>query len=251
MMLPPTANSIMAAIQTQSDSSSASPALRAAASAHRSWFVASVLWVLFAGLVAAFLSWLSWKAGNREQQVAASEANERVTKLGIELGNTNTKLEEERQKTDKQREKAAVAEKSLLELQSLLKEQRTIDRNKGDKILNLGAKGSVKITFVSIGTETSNLAHQLSGILVEHGWTITAIEPALFAGGGPGSGIVITIHGDVKNPTVVTNWGDIPEPAKTLHRLLAEAIIGNPAVETRVMEAQPEELIWVVIGLKY
>src|SRR6476660_2989227 len=45
----------------------------------------------------------------------------------------------------KQREKTALAEKATLELQRLIKEPRTIDRERGKAILEQGPKGTVKI----------------------------------------------------------------------------------------------------------
>lgn len=194
------------------------------------------LWSQIAVVVFGLAALITGKLVNDRE----TEKNERQATALLTL---STKLEE-------QREKTALAERATLELGRLIKEPRTIDRKRGDEILDWGKKGSVDISYVAIGDEPSNLAKQLAEILFAHGWTIVAVNSAVVAG-GPRPGLVIHAHGDEKGTTVVTKWEDAPEPAKTLHRLLTEALTGNPMVETRVTADQPEGALRVLIALKY
>jgi hypothetical protein len=148
-----------------------------------------------------------------------------------------------------QREKTALAEKATLELERLIKEPRTIDRKRGEDILDWGEKGSVSIFFSMLGDEPGNLAKQLAEILDAHGWKIQEVTPAIVPAERPG--IIIRLYGDTKETIVVTNWTDAPEPAKTLHRLLVEALIGNPMVETRASSDRPKGRLEVTIGGKF
>jgi hypothetical protein len=148
-----------------------------------------------------------------------------------------------------QREKTALAEKATLELEGLIKEPRRIDRKHADEILDWGEKGPVSIFFSMIGDEPGNLAKQLAEILDTHGWKIQEVTPAIVPAERPG--IVIRLYGDTKETIVVTNWTDAPEPAKTLHRLLVEALIGNPMVETRASSDRPKHRLEVTIGGKF
>jgi hypothetical protein len=147
----------------------------------------------------------------------------------------------------KQREKTAVAEKSLLELQQLVKEPRTVDQKRADEILDWGEKGSVTISFNMLGDEPVNLAKQLAEVLHAHGWRILKVEQALIP---TKKGIVIYQHGDAEE-TVITNWSDAPEPAKTLHRLSAEAVVGNSAVETHIRSVMPKDSVELQVAAKY
>src|SRR5439155_13863798 len=149
----------------------------------------------------------------------------------------------------KQREKTAIAEKATLELERLIKEPRTLDRKHGDQILDRGEKGSVGIFFSMLGDEPRNLAGQLAEILNAHGWQIQEVTPAIVPGERPG--IVIRVYGDTKETIVATNWSHAPEPAKTLHRLLVEALAGNQMVETRVSSDRKKDTVEVTIGGKY
>jgi|GEM_PF-6855135 len=170
-----------------------------------------------------------------------------MTKLGIELGNTNTKLEEQRQKTDEQREKAAAAEKSLLELQQLIKEPRTIDRQTADKILVAGSKGSVDIGFVTNTDEPAKLGAALRDLLASNGWAIAYFHA--FGGSPVTPGIKIFISGSVYGEVVPPD--KIPEPAKTLYECLRASVKDNPSLEVLTTTGIPNELIRVRICPKY
>ena len=149
---------------------------------------------------------------------------------------------------EQQREKTAVAEKATLELQRLIKEPRAIDRKHGDEILDWGEKGSVSIFFSMIGDEPVSLAKQLAEIVDAHGWKIQEVTSAIVPSE---KGIVIRQYSDTKETVVATRWADAPEPAKTLHRLLVEAVVGNPMVETRVSSDRAKDKVEVTIAGKY
>jgi len=188
-----------------------------------------------ASLILLFLTVVSGAAA----LLAGKALNARQSKQLLEL---QTSLE-------KQREKTALAEKAALELQRLIKEPRTIDRKHADEILDWGEKGSVGIFFSMLGDEPRSLAGQLAEILDAHGWQIKEVTPAIVPGEKPG--IVIRMYGDTKEPIVATKWTDAPEPAKTLHRLLVEALAGNQMVETRVSSDRQKDRLEVTIGGKY
>jgi len=185
-------------------------------------WVSQLLLVVFAGLAL----------------VSGTIVNRRQSKQLIEL---STKPEEKREKT-------ALAEKTTLELGRLIKEPRTIDRKKADEILDWGEKGTVSIFFSMIGDEPVNLARQLATILDAHGWQIKEVTSALVPSE---KGIVIRLYGDTKEIVVATHWAGAPEPAKTLHRLLVEAVAGNPMVETRVSSDRAKDKVEVTIAGKY
>jgi hypothetical protein len=100
-----------------------------------------------------------------------------------------------------------------------------------------------------IGDEPSKLAEKLADILNSHGWQILSVQSVI-----PGTrrtGILIMGHGDSKASFVGKDWSAAPEPAKTLHRLLVEAVVGNHMVETRISPDQPKDKLGVTIAAKY
>jgi hypothetical protein len=123
----------------------------------------------------------------------------------------------------------AEAEKSLLELQQLIREPRKIDEKRANEILDWSSVGSVEIIFLSAGNEPGKLAHSLANILSAHGWTILGVNAALIAEGLP-PGIEFRINGaDISDKR--DEW---PQSAQRLYRLLTEAVTGNSHVETIV-----------------
>jgi hypothetical protein len=147
------------------------------------------------------------------------------------------------------RTKQAEAEKSLLELQQLVREPRAIDEQRANEILDWGEKGSVDIFFSMIGDEPSKLAEKLAGVLFSHGWQILTVQSVI-----PGTrrtGILITGYGDPTATFLGKDWAEVPEPAKTLHRLLVEAVVGNEMVETRISPDKPKDKLGVTIAAKY
>jgi hypothetical protein len=233
-MLSPAARIMNATMLTQSSSSSPS-VVELAARTHKTWFIVYVVWIVVAALASAALTFMLWRSGNRQQDAVIEETKTEQKRLDIDLANA--------------KKAQAVAEKSLLELQRLIKEPRTIDRKRADEILDWGQKGSVSIFFSMLGDEPGNLARQLAEILYTHGWQIQEVTPAIVPAERPG--VVIRVYGDTKGIIVATNWTDAPEPAKTLHRLLAEALVGNPMVETRVSSDRAKDRLEVTIGGKY
>jgi hypothetical protein len=76
-----------------------------------------------------------------------------------------------------------------------------------------------------IGDEPSKFAEKLGQTLDSHGWRILSAQPVI-----PGTrkiGILITGYADSTATFIGRDWSGVPEPAKTLHRLLVEAVVGN------------------------
>ncbi len=82
-----------------------------------------------------------------------------------------------------------------------------------------------------------------------HGWRILSVQHAIPV--ALRTGILITAYGESKAAFVGMGWAEAPEPAKTLHRLLVEAVAGNPVVETRISPDQPKDKLAVTIAAKY
>lgn len=72
--LSPIANTIIAMATTQSNPSPVELADRA----HRNLFVIQLIFLLLAALVAAILTWLVWRAGNRYQDAVKADADVRI-----------------------------------------------------------------------------------------------------------------------------------------------------------------------------
>jgi hypothetical protein len=160
---------------------------------------------------------------------------EKIRNLDIDVANARTKQ--------------AGAEKSLLELQQLVREPRAIDEQRANEILDWGEKGSVDIFFSMIGDEPSKFAEKLAQVLLSHGWQILSAQPVI--PGIRGTGILITAYGDSTASFLGKDWPEAPEPAKTLHRLLVEAVAGNETVETRISPDKPKDKLGVTIAAKY
>ena len=61
----------------------------------------------------------------------------------------------------------------------------------------------------------------------------------------------IQAHGNFTATFVGKDWSAAPDPAKTLHRLLVEAVKGNPIVETQITPGQQSDNVAVTIAAKY
>ena len=82
-----------------------------------------------------------------------------------------------------------------------------------------------------------------------HGWHVLALDPAIPV--VRKTGILIRVHGDSSISVLGTDWPKIPEPAKTLHKLLVEALTLNPIVETQISPDGPKDKLEVTIAGKY
>jgi hypothetical protein len=141
-------------------------------------------------------------------RIVNDRQTEKIRNLDIDVANARTKQAE--------------AERSLLDLQRLIREPRTIDEQRANEILDWGEKGAVKIWYSMIGDEPSHLAKRLAKTLSSHGWQILSVEPVI-----PGvrkTGILIQAHGDSTASFIGKDWPEAPEPAKTLQRLLVEPL---------------------------
>src|SRR5438876_9101730 len=103
--------------------------------------------------------------------VSGTVVNKRQARQLIQL---ETKLEE-------QREKTALAEKSLLELQKLIREGRAIDTKLATEILEHGPKGEAEIMVSSNNEEVNNFAVSIAELLRRNGWKVPDGPPLLIA----------------------------------------------------------------------
>ncbi|MDO8680627.1 MAG: hypothetical protein Q7R30_19085 [Acidobacteriota bacterium] len=114
-------------------------------------------------------------------QAAAASANERTKAHEVELL--------------RQQERAALAEKGLLELKQKV-EWRSIGRTNGEPLIAAlrvaNPKGPVRIKCVLGDPEGNEFATQLGGLLGAGGWTVVDTEQSVYVGGNPkGWGLAI------------------------------------------------------------
>lgn len=93
---------------------------------------------------------------------SAAATNERANALELEAG--------------KQKERAAVAEKELLELEERMKPRNLTSEQASQliSILKSTPKGKVNVSSVLGNSEASNYASQILRILTESGWTVSS-----------------------------------------------------------------------------
>jgi hypothetical protein len=192
-------------------------------------------WSQIAVVVAGAVALLTGKWVNDRQSGENKRQAKELLKLQTDLSQARTKQAE--------------AERSLLELKELIREPRTVDEQRAHEILDWGEKGSLDIFFSLVGDEPENLAKKLATTLNAHGWRILSVQHAIPV--ALRTGILITAYGESKAAFVGAGWAEAPEPAKTLHRLLVEAVVGNPVVETRISPDQPKDKLAVTIAAKY
>jgi hypothetical protein len=228
--------------------SSGAFAVELASKAHRNVFVGYMVWLVVASLVTLFFTWALWKYSNRQQDAVKAEANERTLKL--ERDATDSKAAQQRVETElaEARTKQAEAERSLLELQQLLKEPRTIDIERAKKILGSGSKGSVTIFRVPNNQDAENLAKQIEALLTEYGWKVGSILEAIAGGySQPGIKLEIGVMGANTDGTPES----LPEPANTLYRFLHESVKLNPSVLVEAYPNVSQDKLQISVGPKY
>jgi hypothetical protein len=167
------------------------------------WGIAATLLVAFACTVVAI------KAGSRKDQLTAAEDLEKSQRIADtseragKLENANLILRSQIASVEtemaKQQERAAIAERSLLQLRESLKD-RTISPAQ-HKILVEALRGApsgpVDVWWTASDTDSFGLAKQMLEIFKEAGW-----PPATehFAAGGTGNGIFIAVHDRANAP---------------------------------------------------
>jgi len=168
----PTPSTTIAQMQNQSVTSNPSSAVELAAKSHRFWFRLYVTWIVLAAIASAFLTWMLWRSGNRQQDAAISETKEHTAKLEKEAAEAHTKQTE--------------AELSLLKLQRFVREPRIVDPAKSKAFLEGRAKGSVELMYLDGNIESERLANELQKLLSDSGWraSIKKADPELISYAG-------------------------------------------------------------------
>jgi len=172
--------------------------------------------------------------GPTKLEKAASDAKAAQQRVETELATAKTRQAE--------------AERSLLELQQLLKEPRSIDRDRAKEILEHGSKASVDIVRVPHNQDAENLANQLGSLLTEHGWKVLSIQQTV-AGGYSQPGITLEVG--VEGVDTNRSPESLPEPANTLYRFLHEAVKLNPSVRVIAYPKVSQEKLLISVGPKY
>jgi hypothetical protein len=211
------------------------------------WAGGIAIWLTVGAAASGIFAWY-FSSRLAETKDAALQKFQQESKLAL----ADSKTMQERVETDlaKAKEAQAVAEKSLLELQKLIREPRTVDWKKGNEILAAGPKGKVEILFADGNQEAFNLAFTIHGLLTSNGWEASIPEWA--SGGIPATGIIIELGGGGWTaPLNGKPLDGLPEPAKTLQKALFESVEGNPGVKVLANQQLPPGALEIMIGPKY
>lgn len=185
----------MAIANIQNQSISTLSPVEIAARNHKTWFTIYVIWVVIAAIVSAFLTFMLWRAGNRQQDAVVSATDERTATLEHETEGLKIVVAD----TEKKR---IEAEHSLLELQQQLA-HRSISSEQSSKFIAFlkdAPKGKVKLTALLQGdNEPINFAQKLKDLLSKAGYTVDETIGGFMSSGAPVSGIVIKVD-DTKSP---------------------------------------------------
>jgi hypothetical protein len=179
-------------------------------------FVAYIIVLIVTAVIVAGFTWLTWDSGNKVQDairkdgdVRIEEAKKGVAKIegenlkligileqekgkvaGLETDAANAKSAQQRVEIDlrKQEERAAKAEKDLLELKEKIK-WRHIDLGQRKKLVaaltSVPIKGIVDIISVAGDAEGFAFAGEIDSILKESGWTTTGVSQGIFGPSNP------------------------------------------------------------------
>jgi hypothetical protein len=154
----------------------------------------------------------------------------------------------EKLKTAEQQERAANAERSLLELQKLVREPRYLNWDDAKKILETGPKGEVEILYTDGNQGAFLLAHDLYGLLGAYGWKVS--QPQVGTAMLPVTGTVLEVSEGWKageNPLTP----ELPEPGKTLYSVLTVSLDGLGQVGLRANQKLPKGALRICVGPKY
>lgn len=165
----------------------------AATTQHARIFWVYIAVLLLAALLTAVLTFLVWKSGNRLQDAVRKDADARIAEArqGVaKLENDNLRLRAEvatlqkdaadakaaQQKVEvelaKQQERAARAERELLQLKESLKDRKisTEQREKLIGLLTNSPKGPTEVWWVTGVSDSYAVAFQIQEILRTSGW---------------------------------------------------------------------------------
>jgi hypothetical protein len=164
------------------------------------------------------------------------EAEQRVSML--EKAASDARSAQQRVEADlaKQRERAANAERSLLEVQERLKPRRLSATHHAELVhlLRQGAKGAFDIQYVASNPESQNFSEVLRKPIVEAGWVLRITRSTLDA--SPPTGLRIIVRDN-----------NVPPRAVMLQKALRT--IGFPAA-IWISPNSEEDFVMLYIGIK-
>jgi hypothetical protein len=146
---------------------------------------------------------------------------------------------------EEQREKTAIAEKSLVTLNSFVHEPRHLDLDKANKVLSGEHKGSVEVKYLEDNLDAEWLAEMLNSRLLGNGWVSSLRHlPAR----------------EIKNPgiTLITgsrhateeNMEILEEPGNTLKTLLETCVTAGSLSMIIIEGDRPRDSATILIGPK-
>jgi hypothetical protein len=188
-----------------------------------------------------------------DAEQAARESNERIAALKLEADKARGEIESAKAvaakaneragalelETVQQREKAALAERALLELQQRVQDRHLTPQQRavlGEHLMH-GPKGEIHLLCVGGDPEPCAFAEELAQMLRDNGWTVIFGEPEhgfIFIGASP-RGMFLRVHS-----------GNI-QRAVMLQQSLTAAGLEAPGV---LMPDTPEDWIQLLIGYK-
>jgi hypothetical protein len=225
IVLSPMVSAVIAAMQNQSVSSSPS-AVEGAARTHRNLFIGYLVWIVFAALVSAFFTWMVWRSGNRQQDAAISETNERAARLEKDAAEARTRQAE--------------AERMLLEIQERFA-PRTLIREQRDafvKRLSDAPKGKVEVWVTMGDPEAYAFSSQLWNALKDVGFDVGSQLTPFTEFGPPPVGVTIQIR----------DKDNVPPSAEPIQRALEDAGI-KAGGEVSLM-SHDASVVYIRVGIK-
>ena len=171
-------------------------------------------WGLVVGLVIGIIATVLvvWMGNVKEAYLRKhlSETNERSQKLeesNLTLAGNVAILQKD---ASGQQERAAKAERDLLELKEKIKDRHMNSDQRAEliKILSAGPKGVVSLRCVLSDRESCLFAREIKEALIEAGWSVGDIGQGLYEGNPVG----LFVH--------IRNWDRIPARADTLGKAL-------------------------------
>jgi hypothetical protein len=201
--------------------------IEAAAKAQLMWFVLYVLVLAGATVLTVVLS----RATNRYQDLVRRDADARIAETKVAQQRVEVELAQ-------QQERAAIAERSLLELRQKVTPRAVSAEQRKHLIsaLRQAPKGSVQVLCVLGDGEGFAFAAQIDGVLKESGWPVSDLLQGAF---GPRNPVGIFMR--------VKSASTAPPHAAALQHAFESAGIPLPAGEDPTLA---EGLTQIVVGNK-
>jgi hypothetical protein len=157
----------------------------------------------------------------------------------------------------KQREKAALAEKSLLELQQKVR-WRTVTDDERQRFFTASAhlkKGPVKVTVASGDPEGLSFANELRSMLIDSGYTVSSVDvvPLLYTQYSVGLSVVIQSSIPLTPSLLDSRRMVVPDDGPIAHGLpLAEALkmAGFTLTENGILPQYVKNEVEILVGRK-